>query len=147
MSALTPEDLANVCKLLERLRTGELNLIPSLATADPRDPNGKSEAMLRRVEDLLCAQLRKMQEPVDNEPAFPICGAAADHQFTGLTLRDYFAAKAMAAEMITTFSDATPEAAEAFAEAATAAGRSCEAHLAHNAYLIADAMLKARSAS
>lgn len=30
-----------------------------------------------------------------NEPAFPIHGAAADHQFTGLTLRDYFAGQAL----------------------------------------------------
>ncbi len=61
-----------------------------------------------------------------------------------MTLRDYFAAKALQAEMITTFSDATPEAAQAFAEAANAAGREPEDHLAFNAYLIADAMLKAR---
>lgn len=66
--------------------------------------------------------------------------------FGGMSLRDYFAAKAMQAEMITTFSDATPEAAEAFAVAAARAGRSPEAHLAFNAYMLADAMLKARSA-
>ena len=85
-------------------------------------------------------------------PAFPTNtgnepnpGACYAHD--GMTLRDYFAAKAMQAEMITTFSDATPEAAEAFNEAASKAGRSVESHLAHNAYRIADAMLRARSAS
>ena len=32
-----------------------------------------------------------------NEPAFPNIGACSDHQFNGMTLRDYFAAKALAA--------------------------------------------------
>jgi hypothetical protein len=32
---------------------------------------------------------------VSDEPAFPIRGAIQDHQFQGMTLRDYFAAKAM----------------------------------------------------
>ena len=32
-----------------------------------------------------------------NEPAFPIVGAYSDHQFGGMMLRDYFAAKAMQA--------------------------------------------------
>lgn len=31
----------------------------------------------------------------DNEPAFPVRGAAAEHQFCGLGQRDYFAAKAL----------------------------------------------------
>lgn len=30
----------------------------------------------------------------DNEPAFPLT-SAADHQYCGMSLRDYFAAKAM----------------------------------------------------
>lgn len=77
--------------------------------------------------------------------AFPGSSEYGGREF-GMTLRDYFAAKAMQAEMITTWSDATPESAEAFARAATRAGRSVEAHLAFNAYLIADAMLKARTA-
>ena len=32
-----------------------------------------------------------------NEPAFPIQGEIATHQFGGMSLRDYFAAKAMQA--------------------------------------------------
>ena len=32
-----------------------------------------------------------------SEPAFPIVGSAQDNQFNGMTLRDYFAAKALAA--------------------------------------------------
>ena len=32
-----------------------------------------------------------------NEPAFPIRGGVQDYQFGGMSLRDYFAAKAMAA--------------------------------------------------
>ena len=32
-----------------------------------------------------------------NEPAFPVRGGITDNQFNGMTLRDYFAAKAMAA--------------------------------------------------
>lgn len=34
-----------------------------------------------------------MSKPI-NEPAFPVV-SVADHEFTGMTLRDYFAAKAM----------------------------------------------------
>lgn len=97
----------------------------------------------------------------DGGPAFPsTCVNDGDRNITapdgqivppnnaafmqGMTLRDYFAAKAMQAEMITTFSDATPEAAEEFVTAANVAGRSVEDHLAFNAYLVADAMLRAR---
>ena len=86
----------------------------------------------------------------DGGPAFPVLEHNAQGGLeltcTGMSLRDYFAAKAMQAEMITTFSDATPEAADDFVLAAAAAGRSPEDHLAFNAYLIADAMLKARQA-
>lgn len=83
----------------------------------------------------------------DGGPAFPFvepntaCAVAL-----GMSLRDYFAAKAMQAEMITTFSDATPKSASDFANAAAAAGRDPAEHLAHNAYEIADAMLAAREA-
>jgi hypothetical protein len=65
----------------------------------------------------------------------------------GMFLRDYFAAKAMQAEIITTFSDATPEAARAFLLAADAAGQTVQERVAFNAYVIADAMLKAREKS
>ncbi|MGL6090842.1 MAG: hypothetical protein ACRC07_12435 [Pseudomonas paracarnis] len=68
-----------------------------------------------------------------NEPAFPV-ESCADHEFTGMSLRDYFAAKAMQA-MIST------------------AGGPCffgldgvETSTAGAAYAVADAMLAARSA-
>lgn len=151
MSALTPEDIANVCKLLERLRTGELNLIPSVATAYPRTPNGKSEAMLQRVEELLAAHLRRMQEPLgDGGPAFPVMPPAAEngasaagypYPDSGMTLRDYIAAKAMqtlvggaAAQNIC---DRDPR----------YDGTNFGSVVALNAYEFADAMLRARSGS
>lgn len=62
-----------------------------------------------------------------------------------MALRDYFAAKAMQAEMITSWSDATPDAAIEFRSMAAKRGRTMLQHLAHNAYSIADAMLKARA--
>lgn len=74
----------------------------------------------------------------DGGPAFPIEGHA------GMSLRDYFAAKAMHAEIVSTFSDATPESAEAFVRGASEAGHTPEQHLAVNAYRVADAMLKQR---
>jgi hypothetical protein len=88
----------------------------------------------------------------DGGPAFPKTGtfhangpAEYDSEDQdGMSLRDWFAGKAMQAEMITTFSDATPGAADAFSEAAAAAGRTPNEHLAANAYAIADAMLRAR---
>ena len=59
-----------------------------------------------------------------------------------MTLRDYFAAKAMQA-MATT--DMVPgEACDALAEAAADAGQDPVYRLALNAYEVADAMLKAR---
>lgn len=64
----------------------------------------------------------------DDEPAFPIVGACADNQFNGMTLRDYFAARAMSLverEWDTMHQDQL--------EAITSI-----------AYRIADAMLKAR---
>lgn len=62
--------------------------------------------------------------------------------WTGMSLRDYFAAKAMAAELISTHM--LPEAIDAFTEAQARAGRTPEQHLAFNAYSIADAMLAER---
>ena len=62
----------------------------------------------------------------------------------GMSLRDYFAAKAMQAEMITTFSDATPGSAEAFAKACARSKQTPEQRLAANAYGIADAMIAER---
>ena len=63
----------------------------------------------------------------------------------GMRLRDYFAGKALLGEMITTLSDATPESAQAFADAMDKAGHTTvEQHLAFNAYKIADAMIAER---
>lgn len=85
----------------------------------------------------------------DGGPAFPFetsKNPGANQQVhMGMTLRDYFAAKAMQAEMITSFSDATPESAKDFVEAANKVGHSMEKHLAFNAYSIADAMLAQRA--
>lgn len=62
----------------------------------------------------------------------------------GMTLRDYFAAKAMQAEIVTSCSDATPRSASALYEAARANGQTVEQRIAFNAYRIADAMLTER---
>lgn len=89
-------------------------------------------------------------------PAFPIVipaddrfsdasGDCATVEASGMSLRDYFAAKAMQAEMITSFSDSTPGAARAFHEGAAKAGHTIEEHLAFNSYRIADAMLAERA--
>lgn len=61
----------------------------------------------------------------------------------GMTLRDYFAAKAMHAEISTAGME--PEAAMALSEAADEAGQTIEQRIAFNAYRIADAMLQARA--
>lgn len=73
-----------------------------------------------------------MSEPgftriADTQPAFPIRGAVADYQFGGMTLRDYFAAKAMQGFI------ACPDTDNLMAD-----------ELSQWAYKIADAMLKAR---
>lgn len=85
----------------------------------------------------------------DGGPAFPRPASALIHDEAesldaqdGMTLRDYFAAKAMQAQMIvTTFSDATPKSAEAFKKGCD---EHAEQHLAAIAYRIADAMLVER---
>ncbi len=63
-----------------------------------------------------------------SDPAFPIVGASADNQFNGMSLRDYFAARAMQA--MATASNSNPNTIQPTAE---------------NAYRWADAMLKARA--
>lgn len=100
MAVATPvtlEDIANVCKLLERLRMGELNLIPATAAiAERKDDAGT--AMLRRVEALLSEHLQRMQEPLrDGGAAFPIPlddRPGAYPAEPGMSLRDYFIAHA-----------------------------------------------------
>lgn len=73
--------------------------------------------------------------------AFPI--DTANVTFFGMTVRDYFAAKAMHAEISTAGME--PEAAMALSEAADEAGQTIEQRIAINAYRIADAMLQARA--
>lgn len=74
-------------------------------------------------------------------PAFPQSREFGDY-FTGMTLRDYFAAKAMQAQVTT---DMVPgEACDALLDAAAAAGQDPVYRLAIASYEIADAMLKAR---
>jgi hypothetical protein len=91
----------------------------------------------------------------DGGPAFPVYAdahaakaeMALDHIASwGMSLRDYFAGQALIAEVITTCSDATPESAEALIQAARANGQTLTQRIAHNAYRMADAMLKAREA-
>jgi hypothetical protein len=60
-----------------------------------------------------------------------------------IDLRDYFAAKAMHAELATAGMD--QEAANALEDGAVSKGRTILEHIAANAYEIADAMLKERS--
>lgn len=61
----------------------------------------------------------------------------------GMSLRDYFAAKAMHAELVT--NGVPGEACEALIEAAEKANRSPEDQMAFNAYEMADAMLRAKT--
>lgn len=83
----------------------------------------------------------------DDTPAFPEAGSGAlpngDFHFgrSGMTLRDYFAAKAMHAELMT--SGVPGESCDAFI-AAMEPGESVEDHLANVSYLVADAMLRRR---
>jgi len=65
-------------------------------------------------------------------PAFPVCDAARIHNLEGMTLRDYFAAKAM--QVLTTKLASTGDM-HVFDDA-----------VAESAYAMADAMLKAREA-
>lgn len=62
----------------------------------------------------------------------------------GMSLRDYFAAKAMHAELVT--AGALPEPAMALALGAEKAGHTIEQHIAFNAYRLADAMVAERKA-
>jgi hypothetical protein len=59
-------------------------------------------------------------------PAFPVCDAARIHELQGMTLRDYFAAKAMQGLLFGNYDFADRN------------------RIAEKAYDFADAMLKAR---
>jgi hypothetical protein len=84
----------------------------------------------------------------DGGPAFPTDDYFDEKRYgvlSGMSLRDYFAAKAMQAEIITSCSDATPKAAEALVEAAFENGQTPQQRIAFNAYAFADAMLAERA--
>jgi len=151
MSAATLEDLANVIKLLERLRTGELNVIPSIAGIDERKQDASTE-MLERVEAVLRGAYKKAEAPLgDGGPAFPCFEYTEGHgpsrrnaqgewenYATGATLRDWFAAKALQGIMVNAVGLGQMDAGE---RAALLAGT------ATLLYEIAGAMLVARSQS
>ena len=93
-----------------------------------------------------------MSERDDGGPAYPFSrewnnerkGTVEREACDGMTLRDYFAAKAMQAQVIT---DLVPgETCDELLEAAAAAGQDPLYRLALGSYEIADAMLKARQA-
>lgn len=81
-----------------------------------------------------------MSEIKDGGPAFPV--QSAEWQGHGMSLRDYFAAKAMHAELMTCC--VPGEAAEALVEAIEQTGERPEQHMARVAYEMADAMIAAR---
>lgn len=142
MSALTQTDLANAAKLLERLRTGELNLIPSVASLSERKEDAGT-AMLQRVEAFLSEGIRRMDAPIgDGGPAFAQVAELSQNQSTGettvhqasqagMTLRDYFAGKAVGGLLAERTTDGDP--------------LLHDHEIAELAYSLADAMLKARS--
>lgn len=80
----------------------------------------------------------------DGGPAFPVkrLHDVPQEYYHGMSLRDYFAALVMHAELNTAGAFKGP--AVALAEAAQRAGQSIEERIAHNAYSVADAMLRHR---
>jgi hypothetical protein len=89
-----------------------------------------------------------LKEP-DGGPAFPRDDYYDEKRYgqsDGMSLRDYFAAKAMQAEIVTSCSDATPKAAQDLVNAALLSGQTVLQRIAFNAYRMADEMLKAREA-
>lgn len=144
-AAATPEDLANGIKLLERLRTGELNVIPSIASLEERKQDA-STAMLQRVEAVLRAAYKRVAEPVGTGgPAFPMpnqLSANGDMCWgaDGMTLRDYFAAKAMQGLMANPGGPVQASCMSGWSFA------NCDKNdVATLAYVMADAMLGARA--
>ena len=86
-----------------------------------------------------------MSAAIQPEPAFPVAGAAADHQFCGLHMRDYFAAAVnmdgVALSALEAFEGPFP----AYADAKAKQDWYARAEAAFR-YHRADAMLKARRA-
>ena len=78
----------------------------------------------------------------DGGPAFPRPQAPLSFGSEGMSLRDYFAAKAMQAELTTC--GAPGEACDALVRTCEALGQEPVERMALNAYEMADAMLKAR---
>ena len=122
---LTQQDLAQVAKLLERLRTGELRLIDGqpakhheapAANVSPLDTymqqaHQEFRETLQRVEAYLLEGIQRMDAPIGNpESAFPVQDLSK-WQCHGMALRDYFAAKAMQSLVLATqtMTHVTPE--------------------------------------
>lgn len=78
----------------------------------------------------------------DGGSAFPVNATERTHGTTGMSLRDYFAAQAMHAELNTAGMKRGP--AVALKRQADLSGRTVEAQIAYNAYVVADAMLDER---
>jgi hypothetical protein len=74
-------------------------------------------------------------------PAFPVNGYSPD--FNGMTLRDYFAAKAMNGYISGVLSDHSMS--ERVLNASNARGLTSEQYFANKSYDVADAMLRARA--
>ena len=141
---LTQQDLAQVAKLLERLRTGELRLIDGqpakhheapAANVSPLDTymqqaHQEFRETLQRVEAYLLEGIQRMDAPIGNpESAFPVQDLSK-WQCHGMALRDYFAAKELTRAPANQLSVCdVPEA---------------YARLAEHCYRMADALLKAR---
>lgn len=93
-----------------------------------------------------------MDKPKDGGPAFPQPNHVIDTdrgreeargwmEDSGMSLRDWFAGKALAGEMAST---STAESVEATARAAERSGTTVEMRIAINCYALADAMITAR---
>ncbi|HAZ4812381.1 TPA: hypothetical protein J5T73_000546 [Enterobacter cloacae] len=72
-------------------------------------------------------------------PAFPVAGSEHNYPIEGMTLRDYFAAKAMQSFV------SSPKEMESLID--TLGAKTAYAKVSEAAYVIADEMLRAREAS
>ena len=82
-------------------------------------------------------QKRAEQRPADGGPAFPSHGSMGEVVQEGLSLRDYFAAKALSGLLSMHGASVDGERLSVFKHSGA---------VAENAYVLADAMLAARSA-
>lgn len=116
---MNPTDAVNVLKFLERQVESDLG-------------SPEAKASLQRVADHLKMQVQKLAQPLFNPAAYPIPHDDRPGAYPaepGMSLRDYFAAKAMQGLL---------------AQSMGTAGGSDPAHGALYAYAMADAMLKER---